>query len=85
MSVATALVFTVKVALVDPVGMVILAGTLAAALSLESVTTAPPLGAGPFSVSVLTVAEVPPVTLGGLTASEERTGGSTVRDAVWAT
>jgi len=44
-------VFTVKVALVLPAGTVTLEGTLAAALLLESVTTAPPAEAGPLSVS----------------------------------
>src|SRR6266403_1247157 len=45
---ATALVLTVNVALVAPATTVTLDGTLAATvLLLESVTTAPPVGAGP--------------------------------------
>jgi hypothetical protein len=50
---ATAKVVTVKVALVAPVGTVTFGGTLATAvLSLESEMTAPPAGAGAFSVTV---------------------------------
>ena len=37
---------------------------------LESVTSAPPVGAGPLSATV-PVAELPPVTLAGLTESED--------------
>ena len=49
----TALVLTVKVALVAPAATVTLEGALAAvALLLESVTTAPPAGAAPLSVTV---------------------------------
>src|SRR3989442_14939616 len=68
---ATALVVTVNVTLVAPTGTVTLAGTVAAELLLDSVTCAPPAGAGPPSVTV-PVALLPPVTLGGLTASEDR-------------
>src|SRR5438128_11070066 len=69
---ATALVVTVNGALVAPAGTVTLAGTVAAAvLSLDSVTCAPPAGAGPSSVAV-PVELLPPVTVGGLTPSEER-------------
>ena len=68
----TALVLTVKVALVAPAATVTLDGTLAAAvLLLESVTCAPPVGAGPLSVTV-PVEEFPPVTLVGFSESEER-------------
>ncbi|OLE15560.1 MAG: hypothetical protein AUI36_37980 [Cyanobacteria bacterium 13_1_40CM_2_61_4] len=65
----TALVVTVNVALVAPAGTVTLAGTVAAELLLDSVTCAPPAGAGPLRVTV-PVAEFPPMTLGGLTASD---------------
>jgi hypothetical protein len=81
--VATALVVTVKVALVAPAGTVTpLAGTLAAALLLDRETRAPPLGAGPFRVTVPVGEEVPPVTLAGLRVREEGTGGTTVSVAV---
>jgi len=68
---ATALVLTVKVALVAPAATVTLEGTLAAVLLLESVTCAPPVGAGPLSVTV-PLEEFPPVTLVGFSESEER-------------
>jgi hypothetical protein len=73
-------VFTVKVALVAPAGTVTLEGTLAAPLLLESATCAPPAGAGPLNVTV-PVEDVPPITLVGLSVSEEtvgRGGGVTV-------
>ena len=73
---ATALALTVNVALVAPAATVTLEGTLAAVvLLLESVTCAPPVGAGPLRVTV-PVEEFPPVTLVGFSESEER-----VRDA----
>jgi hypothetical protein len=76
-------VFTVKAALVAPSGTVTPGGTRAAAvLLLESATLAPPGGAGPFSVTVPAEDSRPPVTLAGLSVSEERVGGSTVTDAV---
>jgi hypothetical protein len=69
---ATALVLTVNVALVAPAATVTLEGTLAAVvLLLERVTCAPPVGAGPLSVTV-PVEEFPPVTLVGFSESEER-------------
>jgi hypothetical protein len=69
--VATALVLTVNVAVVAPATTVTLGGTLAAVvLLLESVTCAPPAGAGPLSVTV-PVEEFPPVTLVGFSESEE--------------
>ena len=79
--VATALVVTLKPALVPPGATVTLAGTTAAGSLLESVTCAPPAGAGAFSVTV-PVEGLPPVTLVGLTVSEETIGGITVSDAV---
>jgi hypothetical protein len=81
-------VFTVKVALVAPAATVTLEGTLATpVLLLESVTWAPLAGAGPLSVTV-PVEELPPVTVEGLSVSEERVGsddGVTVSEAVWVT
>ena len=65
----TALVLTVNVALLAPAATVTLVGTLAAPLSLESITCAPPVGAGALSVAV-PVDVAPPVTLEGFTASE---------------
>jgi hypothetical protein len=71
---ATALVLTVKDALVAPAATVTLEGTLATVvLLLESVTCAPPVGAGPLSVTV-PVEEFPPVTLVGLSVNEESVG-----------
>src|SRR3989442_11651563 len=77
----TALVVTVNVTLVAPTGTVTLPGTVAAVLSLDSVTCAPPAGAGPSSVTV-PVELLPPITVVGLSASEERpAAGFTVRVA----
>jgi hypothetical protein len=65
-------VFTVKVAVVPPAATVIQAGTVAAeVLLLARVTTAPPLGAAPLSVTV-PVEEVPPITEVGIREAEER-------------
>jgi hypothetical protein len=60
-AVATGLVVILKVALLLPSAMIIVAGTLAAELSLDIVTTAPPAGAGAFRRTV-PVTDVPPVT-----------------------
>src|SRR6266550_6007268 len=81
---ATALVLIVKFALLLPAGTVTLEGTLAAALLLESITCAPPAGAGPLKVTVPVDDCVPPVTLVGFNVSEEtvgRGGGITVSEA----
>ena len=78
---ATTMVVTVKVALVAPSGMVTLPGTDAAAAVLESETAAPPAGAGPFKVAVPVEGD-PPITLVGLKANAESTGGMTVNEAV---
>src|SRR5258707_705487 len=68
----TALVATVKVALVAPAATVTLDGVLATVvLLLESATVAPPDGAAAVNVTV-PVEEFPPVTLVGLRVSEER-------------
>lgn len=85
--VATALVLTVNVALVAPAAIVTLDGVLAAVvLLLESVTTAPPEGAAPVSVTVPMEDCVPPTTLVGFSVNEESVGvggaaGVTVSEA----
>ena len=73
--------FTVKDALALPAGTVTLAGTLAAVLLLESMTCAPPAGAGPLSVTVAVEVCTPPTTLLGFNVSEETMGGVTVSEA----
>jgi len=81
---ATALVLIVKVAVVLAAGTVTVEGTLAAPLLLESVTCAPPAGAGPLSVTVPVEDCTPPTTLAGFNVSEEtvgRGGGITVSEA----
>jgi len=76
----TALVLTVKLALVAPAAPVTLAGTVATpVLLLDRLTTAPPLGAAALSVTV-PVDELPPVTLDGLSVSEV-TGGLSATSA----
>jgi hypothetical protein len=73
---ATAVVLTVNVAPVAPAGTVTLEGTLAAPLSLASVTCAPPDGAGPLSVTVPVEDCAPPTTVVGFSVSEERVGSA---------
>ena len=68
----TADVFTLNVALLAPARTVTLAGTLAAPLLLESITCAPPAGAGPLNVTVPVENCTPPRTLEGFSVSEER-------------
>lgn len=69
---------TVKVAVVLPAAMVTVAGGRATdELLLPSVTTAPPLGAGPLRVTV-PVDETPPSTAVGLRPRDDASGGFTV-------
>jgi hypothetical protein len=83
----TVRVVTLKAAPVAPAGTVTLAGTVATAeLLLEREMTAPPLRAGPLSVT-LPVEGNPPLTLVGFSVSEVRVGGGggtgvTVSEAV---
>jgi len=72
----TALVLTVNVALLAPAATVTLAGTVAVDVLLERETAAPPVSAGPLSVTVPVEVCAPPVTLVGFSASEERVGGA---------
>ena len=71
----TALVLTVKVALVAPAATVTLEGTRAAPLLLESATVAPPAGAAPLNVTVPVEDCVPPITLVGLSVSDKSVAG----------
>jgi len=78
----TVLVVMVKVALALPAGTVRLAGTRAAdVLLLDSDTTAPPVGAGPFSVTV-PVELLPPTKVDGTRARVDSEVRPTVRLAV---
>jgi hypothetical protein len=87
----TALVLTTNVALVAPAASDTLAGTLAAVVVLlESVTCAPPVGAGPLNATVPVEDCKPPTTVVGFRVSEERVGdgggaGVTVSEAVLVT
>lgn len=79
---ATGTVATVKVVVDVFAATVTLAGTPATeALLVLRVTTAPPAGAMPLSVTVA-VDEVPPVTVTGLTVRLFNVGGTTVSVAV---
>jgi hypothetical protein len=63
-------VVTVKLAAVAPAATVTPVGTVAAALLLDSVTAAPPAGAGAVKVTVPIVG-LPPPTLAGLRDTAE--------------
>lgn len=81
----TVLVDTVKVAVVLPADTVTEAGTVAEALLLASEIDTPPDGAALLRVTV-PVADVPPLTLVGLTARDETvTAGVMVSAAVLVT
>ena len=72
--VVTALVLTVNVALLAPAATVTLAGTVAVDVLLLRVTAAPPVGAGPLSVTVPVEDCTPPVTVVGFSVSVESVG-----------
>ena len=76
----TTLVLAGKVALVAPTGTVTLAGMLTAPLPLESVTCAPPVGAGPLRVTVPEEDCTPPTTLAGFSVSEESESAGAAED-----
>ena len=79
---ATPLVVMVNAAVVEPAGIVTLAGTRAAAvLLLCRVTTAPVAGAFPFRVTV-PVELLPPTTDVGVLVSDDSVGALTVRVVV---
>lgn len=73
----TAEVVMVNVAEFAPAATVTDVGVCAALLLLESVTDAPPVGAGPLSVTV-PVEDAPPVSVVGLSVSSVIDGGLTV-------
>ena len=75
---ATAVVVTVKVAVVALAATVTLAGTVAAALLLDKVTDSPPVGAALPKVTV-PVDEVPPVTEVGFSVTDDTAEELTVR------
>lgn len=81
---APAAVVTVKIAEVAPAATVTLAGVVADALSSDSVTVAPPTGAGLDSVTVPVELE-PPVTVVGFILTAVTPGGFTARFADWVT
>lgn len=73
-----------KVAVLLPAGTITLEGTLAAPLLLDSMTCAPPAGAGKLSVTVPVEDCTPPTTLLGFNVSDETVGsgaGITVSEA----
>jgi hypothetical protein len=61
----------------EPAGTVTVAGTLAAGESLETFSTIPPAGAGPWRLAP-TIAGVPLLTAAGETWTDFRAAGSTV-------
>ena len=70
----------VNVAEVFPAATATEAGTVAAALLLDSFTVIPPVGAAPFKVTA-PVEVPPPATVEGLTEIDDKPGGFTVRTA----
>ena len=77
-------VFTVKATLVLPAGIIALAGTNTVEELLESTTLKPPTGAIEPNVTV-PVADRPPLTVAGFTASDLSTGGLMVNTELFET
>jgi hypothetical protein len=80
-AVVTTVVVTVNVALVAPAATVTLAGVVEAVLLSDRVTTAPPVGAGPFNVTV-PAEEVPAMTVAGFMTMVDIAGGVIVSPVV---
>ena len=76
----TGMVVTLKSAVIAPPATVTFAGTCAALLLLANVTTAPPVGAAPFRVTV-PVEFVPPTTEVGFNDRPDRLAAVTIRVA----
>jgi hypothetical protein len=85
----TSVLVTVEVAIVkygetlDPALTMTDGGTATLGSPLVKVTVAPPAGAGPFSVTLVNVVEVPAPTELGDSVTETGTSGFTVRFAVF--
>ena len=76
----TCAVVMLNVAYVAPAATLTVAGTAAVTGSeLERLTTAPPVGAGPFRFTRWDVEAVPPATEAGWSTTEEATSGTTVK------
>ena len=81
----TAVVATVKVAVVPPAATITLVGTVATVgRLLVKLTPMPPVGAGPLRVTV-PVDAFPPATLAGFTPTEDSVTGTdvTTSEAFW--
>jgi hypothetical protein len=78
---ATDVVVTLNVLLVAPAATVALAGVVENVLLSDRVTTAPPVGAGPFKV-IVPVEGLPPTTLAGFMTKADTAGGLMVNPAV---
>ena len=81
--VPTPTVFTGNTAVNCPEGIITVNGTLTSALLLAKEMIAPPGPAGPFNVTAPFDA-LPPITVDGLTSTDNNVAGVIVRAAVWA-
>jgi hypothetical protein len=76
----TVLVVILNVATDSPAATVTVCGTVALWVLMDKAIDAPPVGAGPLRVTV-PVADVPPNTVGGATATLTRVAGVIVSGA----